>query len=125
MSAIKMRVLPLLPAQIVGIEPIFVSKQGNVYEISLDNGPQDVIAMSQVIQQLSAMNLYDTVYAAIPGELNNPVRIAFNGSGNTQLGSLGFPGPVIKFISDMFGWTIPQLSTFISSAQLLTFQEFQ
>lgn len=121
MSAIKMRVMPLLPAQIVGIEPIVVSKQGNIYEISYDNGPQDTISMSQVIQQLSVMNLFDTVYAAVPGSLVSPIRVAFNGGGETQLGSLGFPGPVLAFISNMFGWSPTQLNTFITAAQLLTF----
>lgn len=116
MSAIKMRVLPLLPAQIVGIEPIVVSKQGNVYEISIA-----AIAMSQVIQQLSIMNLFDEVYEAVPGNLNDPVRIAFNGSGYTQIGTRSGPGPVFSFLKSTLNWSTSQLNTFINSASMLSY----
>lgn len=112
MSQIQLKVLPSFPAQVIGVDPIIIEKDGLTYEISFGG-----IVVTQVKTHITNLGFYDLVAAAIPGAPSNPVRQAWDSGGITQV-----DGPLMTNIYATLGLvTQTAKDAFVTVAKLLPY----
>lgn len=116
MAGVQLKVLPRFPAQVTGTLPIVVTKTGLTYNISYSQ-PAGVISVTQVKRQLVVLGLFDTAAAAIPGNPQDPINMAWSSGGSTQT-----TGPMMTAIFSAINYNTQTLQNgFINAALALTY----
>lgn len=107
-------IAPKLPAQLIGISPIKVTKSGLSYTISLGGGTAGAVTKAQWFEAVAQLYNMNVLFAAISANANAPAWIQF------YAGSSVAPGDALSTATEVaFALTAPQLSAVFALAATL------
>ena len=77
MSGSQFAVTPKLPATLIGVSPITVTKSGLTYTISFVTGGVGTVTRRQFFEAVAALYNMNTLFTAVSADANNAAWIEF------------------------------------------------
>jgi hypothetical protein len=114
MSGATFSVTPKLPAQLIGVSPIVVTKNGLAYSISLGSGGVGTVTKAQWFEAVAQLYDMNALFAAVSANANLPAWIQW------YAGTTVSPNdPIATLTQATFALSSPQIAALFALAATL------